>query len=142
MATPLSHLSLKLNSLLKGILKNPLWMILGIFSYSFPFWFYYTIFKIFNKDLFYIVYGLNPRKGDGLDGVPPIVLKNYASVMAHCLINLFVYACRVLSSLHAGNMLTYSLYLGRITSLTLQTSVHQLYFVVFLKLLQSLTGKV
>ena len=33
--------------------------------------------------------GLNPRKAYGPDGVPPIVLRNCASVLAPCLVKLF-----------------------------------------------------
>merc|ERR1712035_293843 len=45
--------------------------------------------KILRNDAFYALSGLDPRKAVGPDGVPPIVLKNCASVLAPCLAKLF-----------------------------------------------------
>ena len=45
--------------------------------------------KISNNDVFYALSGLDSRKAYGPDGVPPIVLKNCASVLAPCLGKLF-----------------------------------------------------
>ena len=45
--------------------------------------------KIFRNDVFHALSGLNPRKAYGPDGVPPIVLRNCASVLAPCLVKLF-----------------------------------------------------
>ncbi len=45
--------------------------------------------KILKSEVFYALSGLNPRKAYGPDGVPPIVLKNCASVLTPCLVKLF-----------------------------------------------------
>ncbi len=45
--------------------------------------------KILKNDVFYALSGINPRKAYGPDGVPPIVLKNCASVLTPCLVKLF-----------------------------------------------------
>ena len=45
--------------------------------------------KILRNDVFHALAGLNPRKAYGPDGVPPIVLRNCASVLAPCLVRLF-----------------------------------------------------
>ena len=47
------------------------------------------VIKILNNDVFYALSGLNPRKAYGPDGIPPIVLKNCASVLTPCLVKLF-----------------------------------------------------
>ncbi len=48
-----------------------------------------TVIKILPNDVFYVLSGLNPQKVFGPDGVPPIVLKNCASVLTPCLVKLF-----------------------------------------------------
>ena len=45
--------------------------------------------KILRNDVFHTLSGLNTRKAYGPDGIPPIVLKNCASVLAPCLTKLF-----------------------------------------------------
>ena len=45
--------------------------------------------KFLHYDVFHALAGLNPRKAYGPDGVPPIVLRNCASVLAPCLVKLF-----------------------------------------------------
>ena len=45
--------------------------------------------KILRNNVFHALAGLNPRKAYGPDGVPPIVLRTYASVLAPCLVKLF-----------------------------------------------------
>ena len=45
--------------------------------------------KILRNDVFHALAGLNPGKAYGPDGVPPIVLRNCASVLAPCLVKLF-----------------------------------------------------
>ncbi len=47
------------------------------------------IIKILKNDVYHVLYGLNPRKAYGHDKVPPINLKNYASVLTPCLVKLF-----------------------------------------------------
>ena len=47
------------------------------------------VIKILRNDVFFALSGLDPRKAYGPDGVPPIVLKNCASVLAPCLVKLF-----------------------------------------------------
>ena len=47
------------------------------------------VIKILQNDVFYALSGLNPQKAYGPDGVPPIVLKNCASVLSPCLVKLF-----------------------------------------------------
>ncbi len=47
------------------------------------------VIKILKSELFHAPSGLNPRKAYGPDGIPPIVLKNCASVLAPCLVKLF-----------------------------------------------------
>ncbi len=47
------------------------------------------VIKILRSEVFPALSGLNPRKAYGPDGVPPIVLKNYASVLSPCLVKLF-----------------------------------------------------
>ena len=45
--------------------------------------------KILRNDVFHALASLNPRKAYGPDGVPPIVPRNCASVLAPCLVKLF-----------------------------------------------------
>ena len=45
--------------------------------------------KILRNDVLHTLSGLNTRKAYGPDGIPPIVLKNCASVLAPCLAKLF-----------------------------------------------------
>ncbi len=45
--------------------------------------------EILPNEVFYALSGLNPQKAYGPDGVPPIVLKNCASVLTPCLVKLF-----------------------------------------------------
>ena len=40
-------------------------------------------------DIFQALSGLDSRKAYGLDGVPPVVLKNCTSELAHCLVKIF-----------------------------------------------------
>ncbi len=47
------------------------------------------VIKILKSEDFYALSGLNPWKAYGPDGVPPIVLKNCASVLTPCLVKLF-----------------------------------------------------
>ncbi len=47
------------------------------------------VIKILPNDAFYAFSGLNPQKAYTPDGVPPIVLKNCASVLTPCLVKLF-----------------------------------------------------
>ena len=53
------------------------------FDYTMP------LIKILRNDVFHALSGLDPRKACGPDGVPPIVLRNCASVLAPCLVKLF-----------------------------------------------------
>ncbi len=48
-----------------------------------------AVIKILKIEVFHALSGLNPRKAYGPDGVPPIVLKNCASVLTPCLVKLF-----------------------------------------------------
>ena len=93
MAPKLSLLSLKLSSSLKSLLPILLWMILGIFLLLFHL---LTTsikikikIKILHYDVFQALSGLDSLKAYGPDGVPPVVLKNCASELAHCLVKLF-----------------------------------------------------
>ena len=45
--------------------------------------------KILNNDVFHALSGLDPRKAYGPDGIPPIILKNCASVLTPCLVKLY-----------------------------------------------------
>ena len=45
--------------------------------------------KVLHYDVFHALSGLDSRKAYGLDGVPPVVLKNCASELALCQIKLF-----------------------------------------------------
>ncbi|MPC31523.1 hypothetical protein E2C01_024815 [Portunus trituberculatus] len=45
--------------------------------------------KVHRNEFFHALSGINPKKAYGSDGVPPIVLKNCASVLAPCLAKLF-----------------------------------------------------
>ncbi len=47
------------------------------------------IIKILKSEVFHALSGLNLRKAYGPDGVLPIILKNCASVLTPCLVNLF-----------------------------------------------------
>ncbi len=80
------------------------------------------VIKILSNDVFYALSGLNPQKAYGPDGVPPIVLKNCASVLTPCLSNFSVSVCLHLPFLPAGIMPTCNLFLRRVTALTLQTT--------------------
>ncbi len=44
--------------------------------------------RILTNDVFYALSGLNPQKAYGPDGIPPVVLKNCASVLTPCLVKL------------------------------------------------------
>ena len=46
--------------------------------------------KILRNYVFHALAGINPRKARGSDAVSPIVLRNCASVLAPCLVNLFI----------------------------------------------------
>ncbi len=45
---------------------------------------------ILRSEVSYALSGLNPRKADGPDGVPPVVLKKCASVLTPSLVKLFL----------------------------------------------------
>ncbi len=47
------------------------------------------VIKILPNDVFYALSGHNPQRAYGPDGVPPIVLKNCASVLTPCLVKVF-----------------------------------------------------
>ncbi len=47
------------------------------------------VIRILNNDDLYFLSGLIPQKAYGPDGVPPVVLKNCASVLTPCLVKLF-----------------------------------------------------
>ncbi len=47
------------------------------------------VIKILKSEVFYAISGLNARKVYGPDGIPPIVLKNCASVLTPCLVKFF-----------------------------------------------------
>ncbi|MPC99735.1 hypothetical protein E2C01_095166 [Portunus trituberculatus] len=83
MAALPSLLSLKLNSSLKPLLTTPLWMTLGL---SLP---QLLPLTFLCNDVFHALAGLIPWKAYGPDEVPPIVLKNCASVLPPCLAKLF-----------------------------------------------------
>ncbi|MPC84926.1 hypothetical protein E2C01_079680 [Portunus trituberculatus] len=79
-----------------------------------PSYYFMSTIKILCNDVFHALTGLNPRKDYGPDGVPPIVLKTCASVLAPCLAKPF---------LPVGSSPTFSLFLQRVTVLTSQTTV-------------------
>ncbi len=59
---------------------------------TFSIFFFFVNFNVdppLKSEVFYALSGLNPRKAYGPDGVPPIVLKNCASVLTPCLVKLF-----------------------------------------------------
>ena len=80
-------------------------------------------FKILRNDVFHALAGLNPRKAYGPDGVPPIVLRNCASMLAPCLVKLFQLYLLLLPFPLAGSLPTFSLFLKRVTVLILETTV-------------------
>ncbi len=47
------------------------------------------VIKILKSKVFHVLSGLNPRKVDGPNRVPPIVLKNCASALTPCVVKLF-----------------------------------------------------
>ncbi len=49
----------------------------------------FLLLKFLKSDVFYAFSGINPRKAHGPDGVPPIFLKNSASLLTPCLVKLF-----------------------------------------------------
>ena len=51
--------------------------------------YFMPVVKILRSDVFHALSGLDFRKAYGPDGIPPIVLKNCASVLAPCLVKLF-----------------------------------------------------
>ena len=69
--------------------------------------------------------GLDSLKAYGPDGVPPVVLKNWASGFAPCLVKSFVCVSLLLLIFLAGNLLTFNLSLKRVTAAILQTTVHE-----------------
>ncbi len=88
----LSPLFLKLNSSFMLFLQNPLWTIQGIspippthpsFDSTLP------VITTLNNDIFSALSALNPQKAYGPDEVPPVALKNCASVLTPCLVKLY-----------------------------------------------------
>ena len=49
-----------------------------------PSHYFMPLIKMHCNDVFHALAGLNPKKVYGPDGVPPILLKNYASVSVLC----------------------------------------------------------
>ena len=45
--------------------------------------------KILHYDVFHALSGLGSRKANGLDGIPPVILKNCTSELAPCPVKLF-----------------------------------------------------
>ena len=87
--------------------------------------------QILCNAVFHSLAGLNPRKAYGSDRVPPIILKNCASVFGPYLVKLF---CLCLSTTHlAGSLHTYNLFQRRMTAPIPQTT--------FLLMNFSLTGR-
>ncbi len=83
-----------------------------------------------------------PSPAYGHDGVPPIVLKNCASVLTTSLVKVFRLSLH-LPFFPALRMPTCNLFLRKVTTLTLQATFLQLYFLTILMLLRlSLTGKI
>ncbi len=65
-------------------------MILGIFLLLIPpLTTFYLSLRFLRMTFFYALSGLNPQQAYGPDGVPPIILKNCASVLTPCLVKLF-----------------------------------------------------
>ena len=90
MAPMPSHLSLKLYSSLKPLLKNSTLEDSGLVPPSPPPSDYFMLsIRILRNDVFHALTGLNPRKAYGLEGVPSIALRNCATVLAPCLVKLF-----------------------------------------------------
>ncbi len=90
MALVLSHLFLKLNSLLRPWLPIQRWMTQGLpLPLHLPSDYIMPVIKITNDDIFPALSGLDSRKAYGLDGVLHIVLKYFASMLVPCLVKLF-----------------------------------------------------
>ncbi len=116
-------LSLKLNSFLKHSVITPPWTILGIFLLLIsPSGSFMLVIKILPHEIFYALSGFNPKKAYRHDGVPPIVLKNCASVLTPCLVKLLRLCLSNPPFLLAGSMPTYCLCLGSVTALIPQTN--------------------
>ena len=80
--------------------------------------------NILRNDVSRALADLNPRKAYGPDGVPSIVLKNCASVLAPCLVRFFsVSAYQLPPILLAGIMPIYNLFQKKVTAPTIQTTV-------------------
>ncbi|MPC26144.1 hypothetical protein E2C01_019277 [Portunus trituberculatus] len=62
--------------------------------------------KVLHNDVFHVHAALKPRKAYGPDGVPPIVLKNCASVLAPCQAKLFQF-CLLISTFPSCRKFTY-----------------------------------
>ncbi len=96
-----SHLFLWLNFFLRLSVTTPPWTILGIFlrlispSDSFM-----PVIKTLPNDVFCPLSGINSQKAYGPHGGPPIVLKNFASVLTNYLVKLFRF-CLSTSTLHS-----------------------------------------
>ncbi len=58
-------------------------------SFSPPFDYFMPVIEILRNDVFNTLTGLNPRKAYVPDRIPPILLKNCASVLTPCLVKLF-----------------------------------------------------
>ena len=84
---------------------------------------------------FHVFCVLNPWKAYGPNGISPIVLKNCFSVHAPCLVRRFVFAYEFPPFPLPGSMLTYNLFLRRMTAPIPQTTVLLLWFPAFLKVL-------
>ena len=78
--------------------------------------------KILGIEVSHALAAFNPRRAYGPDGVPPIVLKNCASVLLLCLVKLFpVYQLSPI--LFAGSMPTYNMFQKKMTAPIPQTNV-------------------
>lgn len=71
--------------------------------------------EILRNDVFCAFSGLHPRKGYGCDGVPFVILRNSAPVLAHNLIVFFQFCLLHLPFPLAGSLPTLNLFLKRVT---------------------------
>lgn len=87
--------------------------------------------KVLHSDAFHALAALNPRNAQGPDRVPSIVLQNYTSVLASCLV-ILIQLCILPFPFNLAGSVTFCLFLKKkVTILIPQTSFIASFFFFF-----------